>query len=134
MPTLQLKVSPAQSPERCQQLAIALTDITARLLGKRAAVTAVTIDNAAANQWFVAGQRASQPTAMLDIAITRGTNTEEEKSAFIAAVFAELQRQLAAGAYLDEASYITVREVPAQDWGYGGLTQAARKQAAISAA
>jgi 4-oxalocrotonate tautomerase len=40
---------------------------------------------------------------------------------------AELQRQLGAGRPLAEASYVTVRELPATDWGYGGLTQAARR-------
>lgn len=28
---------------------------------------------------------------------------------------------------LAEASYVTVRELPVTDWGYGGLTQAARR-------
>lgn len=133
MPTLQLKVSPPQTPERCQQLAAALTQLTAHTLGKRADVTAVTITELPATQWFVGGQQVSQPTAMLDIAITQGTNTAAQKAAFIAAVFAELQHQLAPTSALHEASYVTVREVPGSDWGYGGVTQAGRKLALRSA-
>ena len=44
-----------------------------------------------------------------------------------AAAFAELQEQLGAGGPLAEASYVIVRELPAGDWGYGGLTQATRQ-------
>lgn len=127
MPTLQLKVSPPPTPERCHQLATALTQITAQRLGKRAGVTAVTIDLLPAAKWFVGGAPVDGPTAMLDIAITQGTNTAAEKAAFIAAVFAELQTQLADAGPLHEASYVTVREVPATDWGYGGVTQGGRK-------
>lgn len=129
MPTLQLQVSPRQTPERCQLLAASLTQLTAQWLGKRAEVTAVTISHLPPTDWFVGGRPVDRPTAMLDIAITQGTNTVAEKAAFIAAVFAELQRQLAQGAGLHDASYVTVREVPATDWGYGGMTQAGRKLA-----
>lgn len=131
MPTLQLQVSPPQTPERCQLLAASLTQLTAQMLGKRAEVTAITINHLPATHWFVGGRPVDRPTAMLDIAITCGTNTAVQKAAFVAAVFAELQRQLAQGAGLHEASYVTVREVPATDWGYGGMTQAGRKLATL---
>jgi 4-oxalocrotonate tautomerase len=35
---------------------------------------------------------------------------------------------------LAEASYIIVRELPAEDWGYGGHTQAARRVGASPSA
>jgi len=130
MPTLQLKVSPLQNLARYQSLARALTALTAQLLGKRQEVTAVMIEDLPAAQWFVGGREVSGPTACLEISITQGTNTAQEKAAFIAAAFAELQTQLGAGQALESASYVIVREVPATDWGYGGQTQAARKLAA----
>ncbi len=133
MPTLQLLVSPPQNPYRYQQLATALTQLTAQTLGKRADVTAVTIKALPATRWFVGGQQVSQPTAMLDITVTQDTNTAEQKAAFIATVFAELQHQLAPASALHATSYVTVREVPASDWGYGGVTQAGRKLALRSA-
>lgn len=129
MPTLVLKVSPPQGGERCRQLAAALTDMTASLLGKRHAVTAVIIDELPAGRWHIGGLAPAQPTALLEISITQGTNTSNEKAAFIEAAFAELQRQLADGAALAEASYVVVRELPASDWGYAGHTQLARRQA-----
>ena len=128
MPTLQLNISPPQNQERCQALAQALTTLTARLLGKRPEVTVVVIEDLPAGRWFVGGQNACKPTALLAIDITQGTNTPAEKAAFVAAAFAELQGQLGgpAGA-MEEASYVIVREVPAPDWGYGGITQLARR-------
>jgi len=128
MPTSQLKVSPLQNPERCQALALALTLLTAQLLDKRPEVTVVVVEDLPAARWYVGGQDAQRPTALLEIDITQGTNTPAEKANFMAAAFAELQRQLggSTGA-LEAASYVIVREVPAADWGYGGATQLARR-------
>lgn len=127
MPTLQLQVSPLQNPSRYRALASALTRITADTLGKRPEVTAVVIDDIPAARWHIGGTDVQGPTALLEISITQGTNTAQEKAAFIAAAFAELQDQLGAGQPLEPASYVIVREVPGTDWGYGGQTQAARR-------
>ena len=129
MPTLVLKLTPLHNPERYQALASALTDLTVQLLGKRREVTAVVIDDLPAARWHIGGAPVAQPTALLEISITQGTNTEEEKAAFIAEAFAELQRQLAGDGALAAASYVMVRELPASDWGYGGRTQQARRLA-----
>ncbi|MDR3371116.1 tautomerase family protein [Rhodoferax sp.] len=129
MPTLQLKVSPLQNPSRYRLLSQALTELTAQLLGKRKEVTAVMIEDLPAAHWHMGGHEVQGQTACLEISITQGTNTAQEKAAFIAAAFAELQTQLGAGQALEPASYVIVREVPATDWGYGGQTQAARKLA-----
>ena len=129
MPTLVLKLTPLQNPVRYEALASALTDLTVQLLGKRREVTAVVIDDLPAARWLIGGATVAQPTALLEISITEGTNTEEEKAAFIAAAFAELQRKLAGDGALAAASYVVVRELPASDWGYGGRTQQARRLA-----
>ncbi|BEU98184.1 tautomerase family protein [Acidovorax sp. DW039] len=129
MPTLVLKLTPLQNPERYRQLAVALTDLTVRVLGKRREVTAVVIDDLPAARWHIGAESVQQPTALLEISITAGTNTAEEKAAYVQAAYAELERQLTAGGTLAQASYVIVRELPASDWGYGGRTQLARKQA-----
>lgn len=129
MPTLLLKVSPLQNPSRYRRLAAELTRLTAEHLSKRAEVTAVMIDDLPAARWYVGGVDVQRPTAFLEISITQGTNTAQQKTAFIAAAFAELQEQLGAGQPLTEASYVIVRELPAGDWGYGGQTQATRQAA-----
>ena len=86
------------------------------------------IDDLPAPRWYVGGQAVQRPAAMLEITVTSGTNTPAQKAAFVQAAFTELRRQLAAGGELEEASYVTVREVPATDWGYGGVTQHDRAQ------
>ena len=129
MPTLHLKITPRQTPERHRQLAAALTALTAEWLGKRAEVTAVVIDDLPATRFYVGGREAVRATAWLEISITQGTNTAAEKAAFIRATWQELQSQLGDGQALEGASYVSVRELPAGDWGYGGQTQLARRLA-----
>ena len=128
MPTLSLKVAPLRNPAQYQALAQALTRLTAQHLGKRQEVTAVIIEDLPAARWYIASQVVQGATALLEISITTGTNTLAQKEAFIAAAFAELEQQLGDGRPLEPASYVIVREVPASDWGYGGRTQAARRQ------
>lgn len=132
MPTLNLKVAPLQNPERYQRLAQELTSLTERLLGKRREVTAVMIEDLPAARWYVDGKDVQRPTTLLEISITAGTNTAEEKATFIKAAFAELEHQLGCGGPLEEASYVVVRELPASDWGYGGQTQKARQAARLA--
>lgn len=134
MPTLLLKIAPLQNPERYQALAAALTAITADTLGKRPEVTAVVIDDLPLARWAVGGRTVQGVTALLEISVTAGTNTEAQKARFIGAAFNELRRQLAPDGALEEASYVIVRELPASDWGYGGQTQAARRASPVASA
>ena len=92
------------------------------------------VDDVPAARWYVGGDEVQRPTAWLEISITQGTNTAEEKSAFVAQAYAELAAQLGGRGGLEPASYVIVRELPATDWGYGGATQAARRMAAMQAA
>jgi 4-oxalocrotonate tautomerase len=125
MPALSAKLRPMPDDATLARLAQALTRLTVDTLGKRAAVTAVTFEPGAA--WWIGGQAPAQPTAMLEIRITAGTNTAEEKARFIQSAHAALQHHLAPGATLAEASYVVVHELPATDWGYAGRTQRARQ-------
>ena len=128
MPTLNLKVAPLLNPPQYRALANALTRLTVLHLGKREAVTAVVIDDLPAARWYIGGRSVERATALLEISITSGSNTTAQKDAFIASAFAELQDQLGNGQALEEASYVIVREVAATDWGYAGISQAARRE------
>lgn len=127
MPTLHLQLCPPQEPARLRALAQALTQLSTTVLGKRAAVTALHIQQAEAPMWALGGEAPNAPMALLEIRISQGSNTDEEKAAFVAQAYAALQAHLGGSSPLAEASYVTVLEVPAQHWGYGGLTQAQRK-------
>jgi 4-oxalocrotonate tautomerase len=98
------------------------------ILGLAVVTAALTADIPAA-RWLIGGSDVQRPTALVEIQITAGTNTVAEKAAFVALAHAELQQQLGAGGPLEAATYVVVQELPATDWGYGGQTQAARRQA-----
>ncbi len=70
--------------------------------------------------WFIAGTAVSVPTFYLDIKITEGTNTKNEKAAYIKQIFEGMEVILGQVA---SASYIVIHEVRADSWGYQGETQ-----------
>ena len=128
MPTLQLKITPPQPAERLQVLAKRLTDLTVQILGKRREVTAVVVEELWPGRWFIGGRNPGEAAALLEIRVTEGTNSVEEKQAFVQAAYEELWQQIGP---LAEASYVVVQEVQATDWGYGGKTQAQRKSLSV---
>jgi 4-oxalocrotonate tautomerase len=132
MPILTLKLSDNARIQNTQTLAQGLTQLSADVLHKRADVTSVVFQRIAANDWWVGGEASDQVLMQLDIRITQGTNTEAEKQAFIAQAFALLPQHLAAGQHMHATCYISVQELPATDWGYGGLTQQQRRVASAS--
>lgn len=128
MPFIRLTLGKAVMPSQQQSLARRATDLIAAILHKRAAVTAVQVVGAGSDTWCIAGDvvPAVQTPAHAELFITEGTNTPAEKAAMIAALHRALEETCGP---LPEASYIVIHEVPAGNWGYGGLTQAARQQA-----
>ncbi|WP_310627681.1 hypothetical protein [Limnohabitans sp.] len=128
MPILTLKLSDNARIQNTQTLAQGLTQLSADVLHKRADVTSVVFQRIAANDWWVGGEASDQVLMQLDMRITQGTNTEAEKAAFIAQAFDLLLRHFVDGQQLHATSYISVQELPASDWGYGGLTQQQRRE------
>lgn len=100
------------------------TRLAATLLGKRPELTAVLVEEPPAGNWSIAA-RPLAAAAYLEVTVTEGTNSAEEKERFVAAAHALLE-EMAEGP-LDPATYVVVREVPAESWGYGGRTQASRR-------
>ena len=131
MPFLDVKVSRGVTggnprggtPISATEIAADLTRLTNELLGKRREVTAVAIDWLPAEQWFIGGTalaESGQRSFFLKIEITTGTNTKDQKAAFVAAVFAAMEQRLGP---LAPASYVVIQEVSADAWGYAGNTQ-----------
>ena len=135
MPFIAIKTSgKALGPAEIQTLHQETTALMARIMGKKAEVTAVLVEDAPASHWSVGGQSLAGSggvTAHADIKITQGTNTAEQKAAMIAATRDMLLRILPG---LSAVAYVVIDEIPATDWGYGGLTQAERKRRAEAAA
>lgn len=130
MPFLNLRLSGDPSPAVRQQAATLLTALTAEHLHKKPELTAVVVSAIPADHWFVGGtslQTSGQSSFELEIHVTAGTNTEEQKAAYVQATFDALAALL--GGRVTPVSYVVVHDVPADDWGYGGRTQASRRVA-----
>jgi len=96
------------------------------LLHKDPKVTAMLIEEAAPEDWFIAGRSLAdtgKSAFWLDIRVTDGTNTKDEKSAFVAAAFETFGKLLGP---LEEECYVHVDDVRGDAYGYGGLTQERR--------
>jgi 4-oxalocrotonate tautomerase len=116
--------------ENCQvaELQRQITGLMSDILGKRRDLTVVAVDQAQAGAWSVGGRSldAAFRCAQIDAFVTAGTNSEDEKRLFLQAAHALLQDILGR---TDAPVYVIVHEVPAPDWGFDGLSQAARRLA-----
>ncbi len=126
MPMITLQVAAEPDDDLARRLANAVTELTASVLGKDPRVTAVAVEFVPAGRWFLAGRSAQElakPAFFLDVRISDGTNTKDEKARYVAEAFALLSHALG-GAH--EESYVHVDDVRADGYGYGGRTQERR--------
>lgn len=126
MPILQVTLSGTPDAARAGHVAETLSKLTAEHLKKDRALTSVAIAFLPAEHWFVGGTSlaaARLASFWLDIAVVDGTNTKDQKAAYLAAVFAAMEGLMGP---LHHESYIYVREVKADAYGYGGRTQERR--------
>ena len=128
MPILTLKLSANANLKDAHALARDLTTLSTKVLHKRSDVTSAVFERAPENNWWIGGETSAQVLMQLDIRITHGTNSAAEKAAFVTAAFALLPQYLAQGQQLHAISYISVQELAATDWGYGGYTQQQRRE------
>ncbi len=100
-----------------------ITSLMANILRKKAQLTAVFIEQVTSSGWSI-GAKPVDIAAHIEVNITAGTNTSEEKALFIAKAH-QLLTQIP-GSALPEATYIIIHELPSDSWGYSGQTQKAR--------
>ena len=127
MPLISVSYSTVRNtPELKAEIAAAVSDLTARILRKNPKVTAVIVNAVDAADWFASGKSlAAQNLASfwLDVHVSEGTNTKDEKAAYLAALFQRIGELLGP---LHEESYAHVDEVKGDAYGFGGLTQERR--------
>lgn len=129
MPFLRLTLTGPIPDANRAAIGAGLTALMASRLHKKAELTALLIDSPSQGRWSIGG-RAVPVAAHLEVSITAGTNSAEEKAGFIADAMALLRAQTG---LLPEATYIVIRELPASDWGYDGRTQESRRPAPVPA-
>ncbi len=108
------------------EIAAEVSRLSAAILHKDPKVTAVIVSRVSPDDWFVGGQSLTDAwlaSFWLDIHITDGSNTKDEKAAFIAAAFESMEKLLGP---LHEESYVHVHDVRDDAYGYGGITQGRR--------
>jgi 4-oxalocrotonate tautomerase len=107
-------------------IAAGVSELTAKILHKDPKVTAIIVKSVEPADWFAGGKSlAEQQLASfwLDIHVSEGTNTKDEKAAYIAAMFKRMGELLGP---LHNESYLHVDEVRGDAYGFGGLTQERR--------
>lgn len=115
-----------RSPSLKADIANAVSGLTAEILHKDPKVTAIIVKSVDAGDWFAGGKSlAEQALASywIDIHVTEGTNTKDEKAAYLAAMFTRMAEILGP---LHPETYLHVDEVKGDAYGFGGLTQERR--------
>ncbi|MEJ8674122.1 hypothetical protein [Chromobacterium amazonense] len=126
MPIITLQSQRPLTDVDARVLAGQLTQLTAHHLRKDPTVTVVrVVSGEATGQWFVEGQAPADthPLCALNIQITRGTNSKQEKEAWLEAVWG-----LIGAGSPPLPHYLSIVELDADQWGYNGLTQQKRKE------
>ncbi|MHC2438571.1 tautomerase family protein [Bradyrhizobium sp. USDA 4451] len=114
------------SPSLKSDIAAAVSELTAKILHKDPQVTAIIVKAADAADWFAGGKSLAEQglaSYWLDIHVSEGTNTKDEKAAYLAALFKRMGELLGP---LHTESYAHVDEVKGDAYGFGGLTQERR--------
>lgn len=128
MPHIVIHLSGDPQPALARQASATVSEITQRVLGKKAGVIAVTVQFIPAQLWFIDGRSLAEQGRSafhLDISITDETNTKAEKAEYIMQIhdaFALLRPDL------HEVSYVHLIDARAAAYGYGGRTQEYRHQ------
>jgi len=122
MPIINLKVSGNENAALAKELALAISDLTKVFLKKKPEVTVVTISFTPNQLWFVNSQSLEElrmNSFHLDIKISQSTNLKDDKAAYIDAIHNSI------GAVIENihpVSYTVINEIPADAYGYDGLT------------
>jgi 4-oxalocrotonate tautomerase len=131
MPLITVTYSSSRTaPSLKADIAAAVSELTAKILHKDPKVTAIIVKSVDAADWFAGGKPLADErlaSYWLDIHITEGTNTKDEKAAYLAAMFKRMEELLGP---LHHESYLHVDEVRGDAYGFGGLTQERRYIAA----
>ncbi|QIO33403.1 tautomerase family protein [Bradyrhizobium sp. 1(2017)] len=107
-------------------IAGAVSELTARILRKDPRVTAIIVKSVDADDWFAGGKSLAEQNLAsywIDIHVTEGTNTKDEKADYLAAMFQRMAEILGP---LHPETYLHVDEVKGDAYGFGGLTQERR--------
>lgn len=124
MPMISIQYATARpQPELPRAIAKAVCGLSSEILHKDANVTAIVVEEIDPTKWFIADKSLAEhglAAFWLDVRVTDGTNTREDKAAFIAEAFAAMNKLIGP---LHSESYVHVDDARGDAYGYGGFTQ-----------
>lgn len=126
MPYINIRLGTNLNNEQRIQLFEQTTSLMNTVMRKRREVTVVHIQESESQQWSTNSipLTAKSPVgAYVDIKVTDGTNTVEEKAEMVSQTVNMLKDVVGT---IQEACYVVIDDLPADSWGYNGKTQAAR--------
>ena len=107
-------------------IAAEVNKLSSTFLNNDPKVTAIVVQRVEPEDWFAGGNSLADQglaSVWLDIHVTEGNKTKDEKARFIAETFKAMGKLLGP---LHNESYIHVHEVRGDAYGFGGLTQERR--------
>ncbi len=131
MPYINIRIGCHLKTEQKKKLYEQTTSLMNTVMGKRPEVTVVEIQESEPSQWSTNAIPLTPQdpiSAYVDIKITKGTNTEQEKANMISQTVNMLQDVVGT---MQEACYVVIDDMPGHSWGYDGKTQAARAASAL---
>jgi|GEM_PF-144269 Uncharacterized protein, 4-oxalocrotonate tautomerase homolog len=125
MPMIKARYTkPADGRDPKPEVAALLSRLTAEILHKDPRVTAVLVEAADPEDWFVAGssvaRQGTAATFTVEVSITEHTNTKDETTEWVRRVHEGMSALLEP---VHEVSYVLVHAVDGDAYGYGGPTQ-----------
>ena len=115
-----------EKPALKSEIAAAVSELTAKILHKDPKVTAIVLKSVDAADWFAGGKSLAEhklASYWIDIHVSEGTNSKDEKAAYLAEMFKSMGELLGP---MHEETYLHVDEVKGDAYGFGGLTQERR--------
>src|SRR5262249_24940751 len=106
------------------RLGSGITALMEGVLGKKAPVISVLVEQPVSAGWFIGGEPA-QIAGHVGATLTPRTHSSHEKADFIHTAMEPVRA--GNGAELSLATYIVIHEIPAESWGYDGRTQESRR-------
>ncbi len=94
MPLITVTYATARAtPQLKSEIAAAVSELTAKILHKDPKVTAIITKQVDAADWFAGGKSLAEQrlaSYWIDIHVSEGTNTKDEKATYLAAMFARM--------------------------------------------
>ncbi|MFC3998388.1 4-oxalocrotonate tautomerase family protein [Nocardiopsis sediminis] len=122
MPFIRATISdPDLSPAAQKTLATGLTELAVTTLKKPLERTTVHLNLVPADRYYVGGELVTGATgAHVEVSITVGTNSADEKARFIAQTYELLRSTLGV---LPSVAGVALYEMHPESYGYNGITQ-----------